>query len=265
MISASTIALLIDAGLGGQTLKDITAAFERDIRNALRVTRGRNMRGNIDGNSDGNTDGNSDAGEPTPAALKMRKYREKQRLAELGGPVTEAVTPELQEVTSNNIYNISSSPEKEEKDIIVRKVTRPRNSYGEEFEKFWSEYPSDAGMSKKQAGAEWAKLNAEDRALAISALPHFKAWVRKQGDSYRTVHACRYLNQRRFDGFKDRITATATRSDAQVWVKRESDAGDAWDRWWKQNKGKAAPLDQNGGWYFPSEYPPSPKPKEDAA
>lgn len=78
--------------------------------------------------------------------------------------------------------------------------TRKRKNYSDDFVKFWSDYPTDSLMSKSEAFKAWGKLSDEDRAVAIAAIPAFKAHCRANPD-YRPVHACRFLTQRRFDGF----------------------------------------------------------------
>lgn len=77
---------------------------------------------------------------------------------------------------------------------------RKRVAYPEQFEEFWKSYPTDPNMAKVEAFKAWQKLDADDRGRAIATLPAFKTWVKQQRD-YRTLHACRYLSQRRFDGF----------------------------------------------------------------
>lgn len=247
MISAHTIALLIDAGLSGETLKAITAAIESDVRNAVTVT-------------ERNAVTFSDAGEPTPAALKMRKYREKIRASKDGNTeVTPSNTVTVTEVTSynNNSSIVLETKEDLERKNIVRKVTRNGNSYSGEFQTFWKAYPTDPGMSKAEAFKAWGKLSAEDQGLAVMAIPSFIAWCRKQGETYRTVHACRYLSQRRFEGFTAQPAPEPFKgtSNGQVFVKQGTDAFDAWSRWWRKTKGVSAPTNQDGGWFFPSEYP----------
>lgn len=77
---------------------------------------------------------------------------------------------------------------------------RKRVAYPEQFEEFWKSYPTDPNMAKVEAFKAWQKLDADDRGRAIATLPAFKTWVKQQRD-YRTLHAFRYLSQRRFDGF----------------------------------------------------------------
>jgi len=77
----------------------------------------------------------------------------------------------------------------------------PRGKYSADFETFWSEYPKDPLMSKKNAWIRWDKLDLVDRVAAKCSLPAFRDYCRKN-PTYRPVHAERYLSQRRFDGFE---------------------------------------------------------------
>lgn len=92
-----------------------------------------------------------------------------------------------------------------QRDMSVSDETRPSkakpSTYGDDYEVFWKSYPTDPGMSKKEGAKEWQKLSLSERTSAISAIPPFKMWVVKQGKNYRTLHAVRYLSQRRFEGF----------------------------------------------------------------
>lgn len=92
-----------------------------------------------------------------------------------------------------------------QRDMSVSDETRPSkpksSKYGDDYEAFWKSYPSDPGMSKKEGAREWQKLTPTERIAALQAIPAFKIWKAKQGKDYRTLHAVRYLSQRRFEGF----------------------------------------------------------------
>lgn len=77
---------------------------------------------------------------------------------------------------------------------------RVRTQYRDDFEDFWSAYPTDPLMSKKDTAAAWDRLDPEDRAKARQAVRPFAEHCAKTPD-YRPVHAVRFLTQRRFDGF----------------------------------------------------------------
>jgi hypothetical protein len=90
--------------------------------------------------------------------------------------------------------------EKEKKDRPKREA-RLRTPYPEDFENgFWKPYPTSPNMSKSEALAAWKGLSEEEKTLASAAVPAFKNWLREQKD-HPVVHACRFLKQRRFEGF----------------------------------------------------------------
>lgn len=202
----------------------------------------------------------------TPAAMRMRRMRERKANetnvldAEKAASVAvsehnTSVTDRNNSVTSyNTLSSLETGLEEDKKEIIVRNVTRKRNSYAQGFETFWAAFPTDAGMSKLEASKAWDKLTPEDQDAATASIPAFKAWVAQQGQTYRVVHAVRFLSQRRFDGFKPDVERTEAVS-SRVYVKSGTDAFDAWDSFYKRTKGKLAPRDQRGGWYFETEYP----------
>lgn len=209
----------------------------------------------------------------TPAALRMRRMRDRKANetnvldAEKAASVdvserNDGVTERNESVTTyNNLSSLEVEIKEDKKESIVRNVTRKRNSYAEAFESFWLAFPTDAGMSKLEAAKAWDKLTPDEQGQAIAAIPAFKAWVAKQGTTYRIVHACRFLSQKRFEGFKPDIQSEAA-AGTRVYVKAGTDAFDAWDDYYKRTKSKLAPRDQRGGWWFDTEYPSS---KERAA
>jgi hypothetical protein len=136
--------------------------------------------------------------------------------------------------------------------INFPKPRRKRNDYPEDFEKFYLAYPSDPGMSKPEALKQWGKLSEENRGHAVDAIPAFIGWISDQGKDYRVVHACRYLSQRRFDGFIESQSMIKDSAPVGVLVKRGTPAWESWQRI------KSTPCsEQLGGWHFPTEYPPT--------
>lgn len=85
----------------------------------------------------------------------------------------------------------------------VAKATRTKQEYSDEFEtKFWAPYPRSPTMSKKEAWREWVKLDPPMRSAACQAIEPYKRHLRSK-PTLETVHACRFLSQRRFEGFTD--------------------------------------------------------------
>lgn len=83
----------------------------------------------------------------------------------------------------------------------VAKATRTKQEYSEEFETgFWQPYPRTQTMSKIEAWRVWVKITPEQRALACQAVLPYKNYLQKK-PNLETVHACRFLSQRRYEGF----------------------------------------------------------------
>ena len=88
---------------------------------------------------------------------------------------------------------------------------KPKSGYSEQFENdFWKPYPRTPTMSKQETWKQWKKLPAEDRALASNAVPAFIDYCKANPD-YPVVHACRFLSQRRFDGFAEEVVVVSER------------------------------------------------------
>ncbi|MER8938711.1 hypothetical protein NKH82_04285 [Mesorhizobium sp. M0915] len=83
--------------------------------------------------------------------------------------------------------------------------SKKKNNYPEAFEAFWTAYPKNPNMAKKEAFAEWRKLDNDDRQSCIAGIPPYVAFLKTKPD-LETIHACRFISKRRFDGF----TASAT-------------------------------------------------------
>jgi uncharacterized protein YdaU (DUF1376 family) len=131
------------------------------------------------------------------------------------------------------------------------KPVRTRKAYSEEFEAFWSDYPTDNLMSKSEAGKAWDRLTEEDRELTLTSLPAFQAHCRQHPD-YRPIHACRYITQRRFEGFARFVQ----QAESKVWIKIGTPQFDAWNAWWQDNRGRSIPQTK-GGWWVPADFPPA--------
>jgi hypothetical protein len=135
----------------------------------------------------------SDITDPT-AASRQKNYRERKRHADKTaryGGVTAELRPENREQITDT----------EKKEDSPKREARLRTTYPEDFENgFWKPYPTSPNMSKSEALAAWKGLSEEERKLASAAVPAFKNWLREQKD-HPVVHACRFLKQRRFEGF----------------------------------------------------------------
>jgi uncharacterized protein YdaU (DUF1376 family) len=133
-----------------------------------------------------------------------------------------------------------------------------RTPYPPDFESFWLSYPRTPVMSKKQAWDSWRRLSPADRVLAAQAVPGYVAFLRSKPD-HPAVHACRFLSQRRFDGFAEQEVTHARAREAasnKVYLKQDDARFKQWDEYLRATRGRGAPVDANGGWWFDSEEPP---------
>ncbi len=97
-----------------------------------------------------------------------------------------------------------ASPETEAETETETKVLSagadPSQDCSKDFEEFWINYPTDPLMSKKKAHDIWRRMSGGERTKATASLPNFRFYVARQ-ENYRIVHAAKYLDERRYDGF----------------------------------------------------------------
>lgn len=70
----------------------------------------------------------------------------------------------------------------------------------EQFEEFWTKYPTDRNMPKKKALQVWNAMNTEQQLKALSSLEGFNRYCR-DNKWYRPVYADRFLKEERYEGF----------------------------------------------------------------
>lgn len=92
-------------------------------------------------------------------------------------------------------------------------------SYPEAFESFWNVYPRSANMAKKEAFDAWKKLTAEEREQCLRAIPGYIAFL-KTKPTLETIHACRFISKRRFEGFASAAGEAPAVVDDEKWLKR---------------------------------------------
>jgi hypothetical protein len=118
---------------------------------------------------------------------RVKRHRDRKRNDECNVTDAVTVTPPEQSRTDTDTNT-------------KKKEARAKPACSPEFEEFWKGYPKTPVMSKKQAWVEWEKLSPEDQSAALSAVAPYREWLAKQKD-HPVVHACRFLSQRRFEGF----------------------------------------------------------------
>jgi uncharacterized protein YdaU (DUF1376 family) len=123
------------------------------------------------------------------------------------------------------------------------------------FEDFWAVYPRKTGKGAARKAFRNAALTADPNILFHAA----ERYAASKLDPKFTPHPATWLNQERWldEELQPKPAPEPFKgtSNGQVFVKQGTDAFDAWSRWWRKTKGVSAPTNQDGGWFFPSEYP----------
>lgn len=155
---------------------------------------------------------------------------------------TQSSLPSLIENTEKTVCESPPSARSEPSPAPSRVIT---------FEALKAAYPWDNGMSEPKARMAWNALSEDDRILAVKACPFFAAVARKRGPNYSMLHLHTFLLDRRFANFAADI-AQAKDHPPQIFILAGTEKSKAWEKY----RGKAAPINRDGGWFYPSEWPP---------
>jgi uncharacterized protein YdaU (DUF1376 family) len=196
-------------------------------------------------------------------AASERLFNERSTNVELLGEVRIGAVKELYPDTLNQAEPfVGSQANATQLQVSDQKPkgqeTKTRNRYPDDFEAFWTGYPTDANMSKKEAHDVWKRISSDNKRLAVESLPAFRAHCTSNPD-YRPIHACRYLSKERFAGH----IATAQKITSRKFIEKGSGQWRAWEAHYRK-MGKTGPpsmqSDVGGrmatGWTFDSEWPP---------
>ncbi len=112
-----------------------------------------------------------------------------------------------------NVY----SPVANDPDHTDRK--KGKASYPEAFDAFWAAYPKTPNMAKKEAFDAWKRLTDEEREQCIRAIPGYVAYLKTKPD-LETIHACRFISKRRFEGYAPAPGEHPAAVDDEKWLKR---------------------------------------------
>ena len=130
-------------------------------------------------------------------------YERRAKAGQKGGNAKAGLKPEPSNATARLKQPITDNLSKKEVYCPDATASRTKLKYSDEFEAgFWLPYPRTQTMSKKEAWREWMKLAPDDREAACKAIEPYRKFLRTK-PNLETVHACRFLSQRRFEGFTD--------------------------------------------------------------
>jgi hypothetical protein len=150
------------------------------------------------------------------------------------------------------------SLEKEEEREKEKKEAIGPRPYSVEFENdFWKPYPRTPVMSKQEAWREWLRLPVDDRGKATAAVAPYVAFLKSKPD-HPAVHACRFLKQKRFEGFETQVEQIKVGFP----IRPGTDQFKAWMAHFPRKSIQYSLMvrsdDTGQPYYAPAEWPPSP-------
>jgi uncharacterized protein YdaU (DUF1376 family) len=156
-----------------------------------------------------------------------RKAAEEKRLQDADtdseNPVTDSVTDPVRDTVTGpegkgregNIiepYGSLSGSGPDDAPKRKKAVTYPKA-----FDAFWGSYPRTPNMSKTEAFEAWRKLSSEEQIACTAAVSGYIAFLKNKPD-LETIHACRFISKRRFEGFA--LSGGDTAVAPETWAKR---------------------------------------------
>jgi hypothetical protein len=128
------------------------------------------------------------------------------------------------------------------------------------FTAFWDAYPKRDGNADRKGAVKAfgpAVVRAGSAGIIAKAAARYATHCRDKGKigTEFVKQARSWLNG---DLWREWMPQElpAEIASSRVYVMTGTDAMDAWDAYFKRTKGKLAPRDQRGGWWFETEYPP---------
>lgn len=124
---------------------------------------------------------------------------------------------------------------------------------GEElFESFYEKFPKDETDSPVKAREAFDGLPSDERRALAENVGRIAEHIRRQKLS-RPHSVATFLRERKFEGL---IAGPRIVVPPRVFVRVDTPQWEAWSRAWRATHGQGPPV-QNGGWWFPSEFPPT--------
>ncbi|PWJ75268.1 helix-turn-helix protein [Pseudaminobacter salicylatoxidans] len=126
----------------------------------------------------------------------------------------------LKEVQSTSPVTTPITNSMSEPGSDAPRPSRKKREYPEAFEAFWQPYPRTPIMSKQEAFDAWKRLDTEQRAACVAAVPAFAAYCKTNPD-YPPIHACRFISKGRYLSFAEQTTTPQRRLVTDDdWLKR---------------------------------------------
>jgi hypothetical protein len=123
------------------------------------------------------------------------------------------------------------------------------------FDEFWAAYPKR--KDKIAAMRMYARaLKMTTSAEILRAAKLYAGEVAGKEERF-TKYPATWLNA---GGWANYSQPVITSAPVGFYAKFTSPEREAWDRYGRETRGRDYPKDKQGGWYFPSRWPPSPAP-----
>lgn len=126
------------------------------------------------------------------------------------------------------------------------------------FDRFWLAYPKRGTASNPKQPARISfdkavKAGADPEAI-IAAAGRFDAIERAaaRAGTDKVAQAVTWLNQQRWGDYPETVAEPTTLANGSVHIMGGTEEWDAW----KAHNGRSKPIDQKGGFWFPSQWPP---------
>lgn len=141
--------------------------------------------------------------------------------------------------------------------------TNPRGSQQEPdgFSAFWDAYPKREGNGDRKGAVKAfgpAVQRSGDAQTVIRAAARYAVHCREKGKigTEFVKQARSWLNSDLWSEWMPQEPVGEIAHN-RFYVTTGTDQMDAWDNYFKRTKGKLAPRDQRGGWWFDTEFPPA--------
>ncbi|MCI0694404.1 hypothetical protein L0337_20645 [candidate division KSB1 bacterium] len=149
----------------------------------------------------------------------------------------------------------------EKQPLIGKPSTRMPRARGVSvaFDEFWNAFPKRINKKSAMQKYENAIKNGIDKSHILSAANRYATAMRSTEKQYVKAPDV-WLNKGCYDdelpGAPNGHGQPNQNIPPLVFVKRDTPQWDAWRVYHTKEHGREPPSDRNGGWYFPSEYPP---------
>lgn len=190
------------------------------------------------------------------AASTWEKHKEKQQITN-GTAIAEPSASDGNSMANDGHLHLHLQIQEEEKkdSRAVARATRPRPD--DLFEEFWKVYPRREGANPKSPAEKvfraFVASGVDPRSIISGARGCAEKEKGKIGTPY-IPQAIKWLRDRRWEDYN--AEPEKPRVVAGFYAESESLELVKWDAHHRATTGRNAPRDRNGGWRFPTQWPP---------